>query len=100
MADSRGAAPHETLTQTHQQDNPVGQVSFRFQRYRAAIDERLALLQNGSVIQQPVSFVHGLIAQQGGSAEVQEEGLAGGGKERMVITAFPVYCDKGICVLR
>ena len=77
MADPRGTAPHETLTQTHQQDNPVGQVSFRFQRYRAAIDERLALLQNGSVIQQPVSFVHGLIAQQGGSAEVQEEGLAG-----------------------
>ena len=43
----------------------------------AAIDERLALLQNGSVIQQPVSFVHGLIAQQGGSAEFRKKDLPG-----------------------
>ena len=77
MADPRGTAPHETLTQTHQQDNPVGQVSFRFQRYRAAIDERLALLQNGSVIQQPVSFVHGLIAQQAEAPRFRKKDLPG-----------------------
>ena len=59
------------------QDNPVGQVSFRFQRYRAAIDERLALLQNGSVIQQPVSFVHGLIAQQAEAPRFRKKDLPG-----------------------
>lgn len=93
MAAAGCAAPHETLTQAYQQGYPVRQVSLRFQCHRASIDEGLTLAQGSSVIQQAVSVVHGLVAQQGGSAEVQKERLAGCGKDCMIITAFP-------CILR
>ena len=93
MAAAGSATPYKTFTQAYQQGYPVRQVSLRFQCHRASIDEGLILAQGSSVIQQAVSVVHGLVAQQGGSAEVQKERLAGCGKDCMIITAFP-------CILR
>ncbi len=86
MAAAGSATPYKTFTQAYQQGYPVRQVSLRFQCHRASIDEGLILAQGSSVIQQAVSVVHGLVAQQGGSAEVQKERLAGCGKDCVMLS--------------
>ena len=88
MAAARGAAPHKPLTQPEQQDNPVRQITFRFQCRRTAVNERFTPVQGGTVIQQFLAAVYRLIPQQGRDTEVQEQHLARRGKERMVIAAL------------
>lgn len=47
-----GAAPYKPLSDTCQEHNLVRQVTFRFQCHGTAVNERSALAQGGSVIQQ------------------------------------------------
>ena len=71
-----------------EQGDPVGQVSFQFQRQCAAVDEAIFIRERSPVRQQLVAPVAGLIPGESRQAQREEKALSPVRKEFQVIAAL------------
>lgn len=80
----RGAAPQAAFADVYRKGDAVGEVGFRFERHRAAVDKGILVSEPRPVEQGFVSPVHGLVACERRAADVEEEYLTGVGEEIVV----------------
>ena len=66
MEPPRRAAPQAPLANVHHKGNAVGEVGFRFERHRPAVDERILVREVRAVEQGFVAPIHRFVPRKGG----------------------------------